>query len=169
MGTEGRRLVADDGRFELIGDIRSTVDGASVLSDVTATIDRWSGVAIAAWADDAHESLDPSSFEDRLREAERLDEASMSRVLLPHHHRSRATDALRVLHALTDPITGAPVASATTSLPEAAGGDRQFDYRFSWLRDSGLAVTTAALLGHLDAAEATSHSSPDSSTVTTST
>ena len=54
--------------------------------------------------------------------------------------------ALLVLEALTDPRTGAPVASPTTSLPEAPGGTRQFDYRYTWLRDSGHAVAAAALL-----------------------
>ena len=71
-------------------------------------------------------------------------------VRLPYHHPSRAIDALRVLHVLTDPETGAPVASPTTSLPEALGGTRQFDYRFTWLRDSANSVAVAALLGHIE-------------------
>lgn len=44
------------------------------------------------------------------------------------------------------------VASVTTSLPEAVPGDRQFDYRYCWLRDAALAVSVASLLGHHDGA-----------------
>ncbi len=45
------------------------------------------------------------------------------------------------------------MASQTTSLPEAPGGDRQWDYRYCWLRDAALATSVAALLGQRDAAE----------------
>lgn len=86
-----------------------------------------------------------------LRRAERDDARSMRDVRLPHHHPQRVTDALHVLHALTDASTGAPVAAATTSLPESIGGPRQYDYRYSWLRDAAYATATAALLGHTSA------------------
>jgi GH15 family glucan-1,4-alpha-glucosidase len=41
---------------------------------------------------------------------------------------------------LTHPPTGAIAAAATTSLPERIGGDRNWDYRFSWVRDTALAL-----------------------------
>lgn len=52
-----------------------------------------------------------------------------------------------VLKALCFERTGAIAAAATTSLPEAPGGERNWDYRFSWLRDSVLAVGALQALG----------------------
>jgi GH15 family glucan-1,4-alpha-glucosidase len=56
------------------------------------------------------------------------------------------TRSLLVLRALTHEDTGGIVAAATTSLPEEFGGTRNWDYRFSWLRDA--ALTIEALLAH---------------------
>jgi GH15 family glucan-1,4-alpha-glucosidase len=42
------------------------------------------------------------------------------------------------LHAYTD--TGAIIAAATTSIPEALGSGRTWDYRFCWLRDAAFVV-----------------------------
>ncbi len=51
------------------------------------------------------------------------------------------------LHAYTD--TGAIIAAATTSIPEAIGSGRTWDYRYCWLRDAAFVVEALRRLSHL--------------------
>ena len=56
------------------------------------------------------------------------------------------------LHAFND--TGAIIAAATTSIPEALGSGRTWDYRFCWLRDAAFVVEALRRLSHLAEGEA---------------
>lgn len=61
--------------------------------------------------------------------------------------------SLLVLRALTDSVTGGIVAAPTTSLPEEFGGERNWDYRYVWLRDSALTIEALVKSGFHDRAD----------------
>ncbi len=119
------------------------VDAGTAHTTVRAERGRWAAIVMTH-----HEQPHTvAELLERTDAADAAEEQSHRRVRVPKQHANRARDALAVLAACTDRETGAVIAASTTSLPEVVGGDRQFDYRYTWLRDSSSAVTVAGLLG----------------------
>jgi GH15 family glucan-1,4-alpha-glucosidase len=68
--------------------------------------------------------------------------------------RDEVYHSLIILKALTYAPTGGMVAAPTTSLPERIGGERNWDYRFCWLRDATLTLLAFLNGGYLQEARA---------------
>jgi GH15 family glucan-1,4-alpha-glucosidase len=68
-------------------------------------------------------------------------------------HRELVRLSARVLKGLTFRPTGAIVAAPTTSLPETVGGERNWDYRYSWIRDASLTIEALYIGACSDEAE----------------
>ncbi len=79
------------------------------------------------------------------------------RTALWADYHAMITRSLLVLKLLTFQPTGAISAAATTSLPECLGGERNWDYRFTWIRDASFTLKAMFSLGHLSEADSFIH------------
>jgi GH15 family glucan-1,4-alpha-glucosidase len=98
--------------------------------------------------------LAPETVADRLDdtiEAWRSWEAEHDIYEGPHRELVRLSS--RVLKGLTYRPTGAIVAAPTTSLPETVGGERNWDYRYAWIRDASLTLEALYIGACSDEAE----------------
>ncbi len=78
----------------------------------------------------------------------------ISRCTYDGRWRENVHRSAMILKLLTFEPTGAIVAAATSSLPEGIGGERNWDYRFTWIRDAAFTVYALMRLGFTSEAEA---------------
>jgi GH15 family glucan-1,4-alpha-glucosidase len=94
-------------------------------------------------------SIDPRSA---LRSTEKFWTRWAAKNLIDGPWNEAVTRSLITLKALTYAPTGGMVAAATTSLPEKIGGQRNWDYRFCWLRDATLTLLALMNAGYYEEA-----------------
>jgi alpha,alpha-trehalase len=71
------------------------------------------------------------------------------RTKLPDKYQAMVVRSTITLKLLTYQRTGAVVAAPTTSLPEIIGRERNWDYRFCWVRDGSMIIDLYARIGHM--------------------
>jgi len=142
-----------NGGVQLTSDMELTIADGSLRGTATLREDE-TGFCAVTWGDselggprsapEALERLDSTEefWRDWLRDGNFPD----------HPWRIHLQRSALVLKGLTYTPTGAIVAAPTTSLPESPGGERNWDYRFSWIRDSTFTLWALHTLGFDDEA-----------------
>jgi GH15 family glucan-1,4-alpha-glucosidase len=141
---DGGRTFGGPNQVAVRAGVPVSVDGPTMTASFTIAAGENVGFSlrwIPAEARTAPEATAPADVDARIDdtvEAWRSWEAEHSIYDGPHRDLVRLSS--RVLQGLTYRPTGAIVAAPTTSLPETVGGERNWDYRYAWIRDASLTL-----------------------------
>jgi pentatricopeptide repeat protein len=97
-------------------------------------------------------SLQPAQLNRMADETSKYWKAWLNQSTYTGRWRETVIRSAQTLKLLTYQPTGAPVAAATFGLPEQAGGERNWDYRFTWIRDGSLTMHALLNLGYAEEA-----------------
>ncbi|HUK97946.1 MAG TPA: glycoside hydrolase family 15 protein [Gaiellaceae bacterium] len=100
-----------------------------------------------SWAEELATPEDVDDAEQRLVATSRFWRSWLGRARIPDHRwRDPIQRSALAIKGLTYMPTGATVAALTTSLPETPGGERNWDYRYTWMRDTTFTLQALHLL-----------------------
>jgi alpha,alpha-trehalase len=101
------------------------------------------------WGEGLPTPVDVDDAQRRIDETVRFwrDWLARARPFPDHRWREAIQRSALTIKGLTFMPTGATVAALTTSLPETPGGERNWDYRYTWMRDSTFTLQALHLLG----------------------
>jgi alpha,alpha-trehalase len=122
-------------RLQLTTDLRIGFEGGRARARTTMRDGDVSYIALSWTEHGAPETYD-EAYRALVRTADYWHEWLAHGDFPDHPWRSYLQRSALTLKGLTYAPTGAMIAAATTSLPETPGGERNWDYRYSWIRDS---------------------------------
>jgi GH15 family glucan-1,4-alpha-glucosidase len=122
--------------FRLRSDIALGIEGNRVRGRHTLTAGDRAFCALS-WAEELATPESAEGAEARMEATTRFWRAWLGRARIPDHRfRDPIQRSALTIKGLTYMPTGATVAASTTSLPETPGGERNWDYRYTWMRDT---------------------------------
>jgi GH15 family glucan-1,4-alpha-glucosidase len=140
----GARTFGGSGRVALSSDIALTMGDSTITATFEVAVGELAGFALRWAPPEARHPPPPASPNAVAERVEETAEAWRSwereHDIYQGPHRELVRVSSRVLKGLTYRPTGAIVAAPTTSLPETVGGERNWDYRFAWIRDSSMTI-----------------------------
>ncbi len=145
---EALAVGADGTELRLTSDMELSLDGGTARGSLKLREDE-SGFCAITWGEGGigGPRSSPEALE-RLDSTEEFWRAWLRHGKFPDHPwRIHLQRSALVLKGLTYTPTGAIVAAPTTSLPETPGGERNWDYRYSWIRDSTFSLWALHTLG----------------------
>jgi alpha,alpha-trehalase len=137
---EGERHVADasgaNQTVRLRSDLALGIEGSRVRArHVLGPGER--AYCALSWAEELAAPQNVDEAEARIAATIGFWRAWLARARIPdHRYRTQIQRSALVIKGLTYMPTGAAVAALTTSLPESPGGERNWDYRYTWMRDA---------------------------------
>jgi len=145
-----------DLRIQAIGPVTFQADSNDISAHFTLTAGDIAAIVLTSDASDSPAPL-PLSLDDIRDELESC-RGFWINWLRSCTYRGRWKNAVNrsaiTLKLLTYAPTGAPIAAATAGLPEQIGGERNWDYRYTWIRDASLSVRSLIDLGFTQEAQA---------------
>jgi GH15 family glucan-1,4-alpha-glucosidase len=129
-------VVAGDLKLRLQTDMALGIEGNWIRARHALEQGEQSFCALS-WAGDLAVPQNTDEANERMAATTRFWRRWLAGARLPDHRwRDPIQRSALAIKGLTYMPTGATVAAATTSLPETPGGERNWDYRFTWIRDS---------------------------------
>ncbi|MER7204412.1 glucoamylase [Streptomyces sp. CB01635] len=145
-----------DAHLQTLGPVELERDGEAVRAVVELEQEQMAAAVLTVYATGGE--APPPPTRERLKEEFDATCAFWYRWISRSRYRGRWQQTVHrsaiTLKLLTYAPTGAPVAAATAGLPEQLGGERNWDYRYTWVRDASLSLHALFGLGFTEEAHA---------------
>jgi len=150
----GVRFTASACSLKLVSPVPLQIDGSGVYADFHLEPNESLTFSLQLEDQSTASQQEPADGEALLTETVRFWRGWLTHCRYQGRWREMVTRSALVLKLLTYAPTGAVVAAATCSLPEEVGGQRNWDYRYTWVRDAAFSVYALMRLGYTEEAAA---------------